>query len=99
MTDSLPKTTKTVRVRIYGRVQGVGYRNWLQEEALELQISGWVRNRTDGTVEAVLHGEAARVDDLIRACHRGPPLARVDKVLSEPAEYGGIDNFLIEKTV
>ena len=89
----------TVRIVITGRVQGVGYRAWLQEEAMELQLSGWVRNRTDGSVEALVHGDKKKVDDLIRACHNGPALSRVDKVTVEPAKYDGQSGFRIEKTL
>ena len=99
MTDASPTALKTLRVQIYGRVQGVGYRNWLQDEALELQISGWTRNRADGSVEALLHGPTAKVDDLVRLCHRGPTLARVDKVTSEAATFDGVEGFRIEKTI
>ena len=89
--------TETTRIFVHGFVQGVNYRRWLQGEAMERGIAGWVRNRADGTVEAVLHGSARHVDDLIRACRHGPALARVDKVLSEPAEYDGLEDFRIEK--
>ena len=67
-----------------------------QCEALQRGISGWVRNKSDGTVEAVLHGEPGKVDDLVRACRHGPSLARVDRVHSEPAEYDGLEDFRIE---
>lgn len=91
--------TETVRVFIHGFVQGVSYRRWLQGEALERGIRGWVRNRADGSVEALLHGDPQKVDDLVRACRHGPALARVDKVHSEPAEYDGLEDFRIEHTV
>lgn len=87
---------ETVRIFVQGFVQGVNYRRWLQGEALEREISGWVRNKADGSVEAVLHGDPRRVDDLVRACRHGPSLARVDKVRSEPAEYDGIEGFRVE---
>lgn len=90
---------ETVRLFVHGFVQGVSYRRWLQNEAEEREISGWVRNRTDGSVEALLHGDPRQVDDLVRACRHGPALARVDKVHSEPAEYDGIENFRIEASV
>ncbi|MBI1215111.1 MAG: acylphosphatase [Alphaproteobacteria bacterium] len=90
---------ETVRVFVHGFVQGVSYRRWLQGEALEREIHGWVRNRADGSVEALLHGEAHAVDDLLRACRHGPMMARVDKVHSEPAEYDGLESFRIESTV
>ncbi len=90
---------ETVRLFVHGFVQGVNYRRWLQGEALEREISGWVRNREDGSVEALLHGDARKVDDLVRACRHGPILARVDKVHSEPAEYDGIEDFRVEASV
>ena len=70
-------------VRIRGRVQGVWYRAWTMEEATERGLRGWVRNRADGSVEALLAGADAKVDDMILACHRGPPLAKVDSISSE----------------
>lgn len=101
MADPAPKDADiaTTRIVVSGFVQGVGYRRWLQDEAHELQLTGWVRNRTDGNVEAVVHGPAAKIEDLIRACKIGPPLSRVDKVTSEPAKWDGVDGFRIEKTV
>lgn len=89
-----------VRVFVYGLVQGVNYRRWLQGEALERDIHGWVRNREDGSVEALLYGKPHDVDDLVRACRHGPMNARVDRLHSEPAEYDGIiEDFRIEATV
>lgn len=57
---------------VHGRVQGVGYRAFVEDEARARGLDGWVRNRRDGTVEAVLKGEAERVADMIKACQRGP---------------------------
>ena len=85
----------TVRVIIHGFVQGVNYRRWLQGEALERGINGWVRNRSDGTVEAILNGPTRQVSDLIRAARHGPSLARVDRVHSEPATYDGLEDFRV----
>jgi acylphosphatase len=62
---------------ISGTVQGVGYRDWLIGTAKKIGLAGWVRNRRDGTVEAVLAGEADAVEEVTRACHRGPRLAVV----------------------
>jgi len=75
-----PAPEKSVRAIIYGRVQGVWFRAWTAEEANRRGLGGWVRNCHDGTVEAAFAGPADQVDDMIRACHRGPPYARVDKV-------------------
>ena len=63
---------------ITGRVQGVGFRMYMERTARELGINGWVRNRRDGSVEAVFAGEDAVVHDMIAACRRGPYSARVD---------------------
>ena len=71
---------KTVRLRISGRVQMVGYRAWAIEAATDLGLRGWVRNRRDGTVEAVVSGPADAVEAMIAACRRGPPAARVAAV-------------------
>lgn len=68
------------RLRIQGRVQGVGYRDWLVREAERLGLSGWVRNRADGSVEAVIAGDEPAVQALLTACRRGPRMARVDGI-------------------
>jgi acylphosphatase len=65
---------------IRGRVQGVGYRMAMTEAALALGVTGWVRNRRDGTVEALFVGDVDAVEDTIAACRKGPPGARVDAV-------------------
>jgi acylphosphatase len=83
---------KCVRLRITGRVQGVWYRGWTVDQARALGLDGWVRNRRDGSVEAVVSGPAERVDELIARCHVGPPSALVDRVEvtpeSEPVARG-----------
>jgi acylphosphatase len=66
------------RLVIRGRVQRVAYRAWAQHRALERGLEGWVRNRADGTVEAVFAGPEREVEDMIEACRRGPPGAQVD---------------------
>ena len=63
-----------------GRVQGVGYRAFVEEEALRRGLEGWVRNRRDGTVEAVFSGADETVATIIEACRRGPPAALVEAV-------------------
>jgi acylphosphatase len=68
------------RLIISGRVQGVGFRAWVEDQATERQLQGWVRNRRDGTVEAVIAGTAEAVTEMIGACHRGPWLAKVTGV-------------------
>ena len=74
------------RLTITGRVQGVGYRDWVVESAERLGLAGWVRNRVDGSVEAVIVGDDTAVGRMVEACHRGPPLARVDVVDVEPLD-------------
>jgi acylphosphatase len=69
-----------LRVRIRGRVQGVGYRAWTAWQAQTLGLAGWVRNRADGTVEAVFAGPAEAVEDMVSRCATGPRLARVEAV-------------------
>jgi len=71
---------------IAGRVQGVGYRYALLQEAAALGLSGWVRNLTGGEVEAVIIGRAEAVDALTDWAHRGPALARVTQVRETPVE-------------
>lgn len=71
---------RTVRVRIEGRVQGVGYRYWAERVAGELALSGWVRNRRDGAVEALFSGRAGDIAEMLRRCREGPPSAQVTSV-------------------
>jgi acylphosphatase len=73
-----------VRVVVRGRVQGVGYRAFVEHEADRHCLEGWVRNCRDGSVEAVFKGEAAVIDDMIAACKRGPFAARVNAVDQSP---------------
>ena len=72
-------------VTIRGRVQGVGYRYFVEREAQLRDLEGWVRNRRDGSVEAVFAGPAGAVTVMIAACRRGPSSARVDALRDEAA--------------
>jgi acylphosphatase len=74
----------SIRLHIHGRVQGVWYRGWSVAEAEELGLSGWVRNRRDGSVEALLSGPEQVVRAMIERCRRGPSAARVDHIFEVP---------------
>ena len=76
--------TRKLHLIISGRVQGVWYRESMRQEALRLGVDGWVRNRADGTVEAVISGQAAHVEALLAWARTGPPLAQVSEVRCEP---------------
>jgi acylphosphatase len=76
--DRLAHVIRHVVIR--GRVQGVGYRAFTEYAALDYGLAGWVRNRRDGAVEAVFAGPPATVAEMVEACRRGPPGARVDAV-------------------
>jgi len=76
-----------LHLKIQGRVQRVFYRQWLVGEATTRGIRGWVRNRSDGSVEAVLSGEMSAVRALVQACHDGPPKAQVNRIVQIPGEY------------
>jgi acylphosphatase len=84
------------RVIVEGRVQGVFFRHHTQEMAYELSVKGWVRNRWDGTVEALFEGDKKNVDQIIQWCHRGPSGARVTKVHTTWENYTGeFDDFSV----
>ncbi len=78
------------RLHISGRVQGVGYRDALCAQAESLRVRGWVRNRADGSVEALVAGTTEALESLIAWARRGPPLARVTAVQVEHAPEGEI---------
>ena len=80
----MPPDIKTMRVEIFGRVQGVWFRGWTVREAEALGLDGWVRNRAEGHVEALFSGPAATVDAMIGYCRRGPPGAQVTDIHAEP---------------
>jgi len=76
---------RTIHLRISGRVQGVGYREAMHREADRLGVTGWVRNRTDGTVEALVQGAGEALEAMVAWARRGPAAARVEQVDAEPA--------------
>jgi acylphosphatase len=73
-----------LQVTIRGRVQGVGYRAFVEHHARACGLQGWVRNRRDGSVEALFAGPPGVVAEMVALCRHGPPSARVDDVLDEP---------------
>jgi len=85
MMDSNESMT-ALHVIIEGRVQGVFFRSWATEQANGLGLRGWIRNRNDGTVEAVVAGPPDKVDAMVRLCHEGPPAADVSNVRTSPSE-------------
>jgi acylphosphatase len=91
---------KRVHLQISGRVQGVFYRGWTADQAHKRDLSGWVRNRFDGSVEAVFEGPGEVVDEMVKLCHDGPSHAQVDSILddySEPVE--GLLEFKVRNSV
>jgi acylphosphatase len=80
-----------VRLTIRGRVQGVGYRAFVEQQARAAGLAGWVRNRRDGSVEALLCGPPELVAGMVARCRRGPASARVDAVQEEPAGHDWLD--------
>ena len=92
-------TTRTVRLRIEGRVQGVGFRVFVERTAVALGLAGWVRNRRDGGVEAVVSGTHAAVEQMIERCHVGPPASRVDRVEALAEDEAVAQGFVVKPTV
>ncbi len=85
------------RVVVQGRVQGVWFRGATEQRARALGLAGWVRNRADGSVEAVFEGAREAVEAALAFCRRGPPAARVEQVdvADEPPE--GLDGFAVRR--
>jgi acylphosphatase len=95
-----PQTqVRTVRVRIEGRVQGVGYRYWTERVAGDLGLDGWVRNRHDRSVEALFSGSADDVAEMLERCKEGPHSARVTAVAVTEEGGSTTDGFEVLPTV
>jgi len=80
-------------IRITGRVQGVMFRDWTVQAAQAIGVSGWVRNRTDGSVEVYAVGEPALIDRLVDRLREGSPASRVDRVDALDAQMQPVDGF------
>ncbi|QIB32343.1 acylphosphatase [Ancylobacter pratisalsi] len=96
-------TPQITRLVIHGRVQGVGYRAWLAKRARHEGYSGWVRNRRDGTVEALIDAAPDSLVVFIAACREGPPASRIDHIevtgLPREGETFIADDFTVRPTV
>ncbi len=91
--------TRTIQVRIEGQVQCVGFRAFVEMNAIDLGLEGWVRNRRDGSVEAVFQGRGRAVEIMLQRCQAGPPASAVTgvKLLGEGA--GSFNGFSVRRTV
>jgi len=86
-----------VHVTISGRVQGVWFRANTKQKAEQLNVTGWVRNKKNGDVEAVFEGEEKHIKEMIEWCHNGPPLAKVEKVETKNQDpANNLDSFKIK---
>ena len=94
MRVNMTKTRKALRLIIHGRVQGVFFRDSMRNEAQRIGVTGWVQNNNDGTVEAVVHGDPASVEDIVRWTRLGPQQAQVERIEIEPDE-GSYSSFEI----
>jgi len=90
---------KSVKIIISGQVQGVGFRAWIIRQAEARNLSGWVRNLSDGTVEALFSGEEGEVEKILDECRKGPPGALISQVKSEDSEEFGISGFRQKPTL
>jgi len=87
---------KSVKVRVFGFVQGIGYRSWTKRKAEELGLKGWVKNLEDGSVESYLEGEESSLNLMIELMKKGPRFARVEKIeVKEENRVKGYENFQI----
>lgn len=79
---------KAVHAHIYGRVQGVFFRDYTRQKAEELGLTGWVKNCSDGSVECLIHGDSKAINTMISWLHQGSPSSKVDKVVIKTAVRG-----------
>ncbi len=89
----------SAHLRIEGRVQGVWYQGWTVDQATDLGLRGWIRNRRDGSVEALAVGSPSAIDKLERRCRHGPALAQVRKIVRTTAPDDGSAGFRQRRTV
>lgn len=95
-------TDRIAHVLIHGRVQGVGFRAWIHHQAELHGLKGWVRNRRDGTVEAVFSGPGEMVEVMLKACHQGPSgclVQLVEPVEGADSELGDTDEFEVRRSL
>ena len=97
MQNSSQSSIQRVRLIITGRVQGVGFRFSTREAAIQRGVNGWVRNLSDGRVEAVLEGSQPDVESMIEWCHQGPPAAIVQQVSVHQESPEGLQGFEISR--
>jgi acylphosphatase len=90
--------SKVLHVAITGRVQGVGYRAWAANRALQLGLKGWVRNRRDGSVEAVFKGEEQAIVNMVDECWRGPRSAAVNDIVATSVIDEAWPDFTVKPT-
>lgn len=99
MTEAATEKLHCARVSIRGEVQGVGFRYFTIQQAQQWEIRGWVRNRTDGSVEAVFEGTRSQVEQIIAWCHEGSPTAQVSQVIITWETPNGFQSFKQHPTV
>ena len=95
----MAKKTRTVHVRIEGLVQAVGYRAFVEMNAIEYGLDGWVRNRRDGSVEAVFQGRSDRITEMVECCRQGPSAAAVRGVTVLEEDVGALRGFEVRPTL
>ena len=93
-TKAVVRLMIALHISIYGRVQAVGFRNWMKKSAEKKGVFGWVRNASDGSVEAFIQGEGEALNDLLALSWEGPDLADVEDVLTQDSNVDeSIDSF------